>query len=135
MKSYKYIILIKFIFTSYYLFSQTNNISINQSGSNNKQYNTFNISDNNTLTLKDKVNIINFINKLQRDSNFHAKYFSTLIVSGNNVGLFQIQLVELMKNNGYIYKMEGTHYGTNFMGLNITLNKNDSSIVITIGAL
>lgn len=133
----KTISTIALLLSSTLCFSQTVNFNgPSQIGNNNVQIN----SNQPKLLEGDKIRMMDFINKLKIDSNFHAiKYFDMTYASGSNGMQVLLDIAKYLKSKGYIDRGNGGFNTAWFNGMPegvlIDLNKKDSVILITVGQL
>lgn len=117
-------------------FSQINFNSPSQWGNNNTQNNYLQPR----LKDGDKVDLMNFINKIEKDSSFHnIKYYEMTFASGSNGMQVLLDISSFLKSKGYLDRGKGG-YNTSFysqmpMGVIIGLSKKDSTINIIVGQL
>ena len=117
-------------------FSQINFNSPSQWGNHNTQNNYLQPR----LNEGDKVNLINFINTIENDSNFHSvKYYAMNFASGSNGMQVLLDISAFLRSKGYLDRGNGNN-STSFysqipMGIIVELSKKDSTLNFTVGQL
>lgn len=117
-------------------FSQINFNSPSQWGNNNTQNNYMQPK----LNEGDKINLMNFIQRIENDSNFHSvKYYSMTFANGSNGMQVLLDISAFLKGKDYLDRGKGG-YNTAFyskmpIGVIVNLTKKDSTLNIAVGQL
>lgn len=126
----KYLLLFLFIYSSLQAKAQVSFYGPTQVGNGNTQYNYMQTKFDNDH--KNAVNSI--IERKKIDSNFnHIKYYDLIIWAPANNTDFSNGLKEYLKSKGYKERLSAVLYNSeNEMGIDIELDKKDSTLVFTV---